>query len=111
MYGPVDVSQEMIGFTPENKVKVWLNENYSRNVPDASSQIFRERRKSNDFNANKLMMAQIFECVEAHDDEGYHAFRTQYRYINAFNEAIDLIRYHLENASRRPMRGALAVHM
>jgi hypothetical protein len=40
MYGPVQINDEMIGFTPSNKVKVWLNENYARNVPDSDSQIF-----------------------------------------------------------------------
>jgi hypothetical protein len=57
MYGPVHINEEMIGFTPANKVKVWLNENYSRNMPDSDSQIFRERRRTNEVNANKLMLA------------------------------------------------------
>ena len=33
VYGPVLVNDEMIGFTNDNRVKVWLNEEFAQNLP------------------------------------------------------------------------------
>lgn len=46
-YGPVWINDEMIGWTPDGRVKVWLNEDLWRNAPDENSEIFASRRRSN----------------------------------------------------------------
>lgn len=32
-FGPVMITDEMIGFTPDHRVKVWLNEEFAYNTP------------------------------------------------------------------------------
>lgn len=33
-YGLLKVTNEMIGFTPEGEVKVWINEDFQFNIPE-----------------------------------------------------------------------------
>lgn len=39
-HGPVHLDDNMIGFTPEGRVKVWLNDNFARNSPDPTRKQF-----------------------------------------------------------------------
>jgi hypothetical protein len=65
-YGPVRLNDEMIGFTPDGRAKVWLNEDFWRNAPDDISEIFASRRKSNEFNPHKAMLEQLLDSLEGH---------------------------------------------
>lgn len=34
--GSANINDEMIGFTPDGRVKVWLNGNYAKNLPEGN---------------------------------------------------------------------------
>jgi hypothetical protein len=34
MHTPLGLTERMIGFNGSGKVKVWINENYAKNIPD-----------------------------------------------------------------------------
>ena len=53
----------MIGFTPDNRVKVWLNENFSENYP-----ILPNRMINQQYSASAII-EEIIVLVEAHSAE------------------------------------------
>jgi hypothetical protein len=38
MHTPLGLTERMIGFNGSGKVKVWVNENYAKNIPDNNQQ-------------------------------------------------------------------------
>lgn len=34
MHGPITPTDDMVGVTEDGRVKVWLNENWAKNLPD-----------------------------------------------------------------------------
>lgn len=65
-YGPSKINDEMIGWTPKGIVKVWLNENFSRNSPDVDSEVFASRRKSTEVGSKQAMLDGLLESIDSH---------------------------------------------
>ena len=92
--GTVTITDEMIGFTPEHKVKVWLNEEFAYNLPREGTKI-QLRQKSSFEQRDPNTIAQLFDVVGEHMQNGIfpdnfeRAFR-QYP-MQTFSEAIQFI--------------------
>lgn len=59
--GGININDDMVGFTPEGRVKVWLNENFAKNLPEPESQILRGLNQANPEGA---FVNRIFHVVE-----------------------------------------------
>ena len=69
--GGLIISDDMIGFTPEGRVKVWLSTNLAKNTPDN----LQERHEENTYHGpGKMdeagMVSQVIEIVQEHVDPG-----------------------------------------
>lgn len=44
-YGPIRIDDNMVGVTPDGRVKVWLNENFANNHPEEQTDFFHSGRE------------------------------------------------------------------
>lgn len=94
--GPVSITDEMIGFNQDGKVRVWLNTNFSTNLSEADSQIFESRRQKPAGIGEAAMIDQLFSVVEQHVQGGRYSeqFRAQYSTSppSTFDEALAFVK-------------------
>lgn len=62
MLEPVIVDERMIGVDPQGCIKVWINENYSRNYPEAKNKITSVKDK-----AIQKMVSSIINAVRSYN--------------------------------------------
>ena len=95
--GYVTVTDEMIGFTPDHRVKVWLNENFSENHPAL------QHRMVNQQYSASTMIEEIIALTEEHSAEPLLAnfrnhFKSRFSPTASFGTALAIVRdYALAN--------------
>lgn len=85
-HGPVAANDDMVGVTEDGRVKVWLNENFAKNLPDNDVKDLHH--------SQTIMIDEILEMVEEHVQGGYpHKFKDQLKQTppNNFQEALELL--------------------
>lgn len=102
----------MIGFNSAGRTKVWLNENFGKNLPDYDLQTFQRRRQQNQALAEANMINSIYEIVQGHNEEGRfpESFRNAFTGTNLtnFTDAVNFVRnYAASNGIQLPDRISL----
>lgn len=92
--GILKINEEMIGFTQDGQVKVWLNENYARNAPDLENIVSKGTGGYQPQN-DAAFIRQLFELIEGRlatrrFSEGIRSrfFQSQF---STFDEALGLV--------------------
>jgi hypothetical protein len=97
-----NINDDMIGFTPEGKVRVWLNENFAKNLPDHIQKV-QHRYDEHAYTPHNdtVLLDQIYDVVEEHivTNKYPEKFRNMYTQNppNSFAEAISLVRSYTHN--------------
>jgi hypothetical protein len=93
----------MIGFNSSGKVRVWLNENFSKNLANADGQIFEARRQQPRSVAEAVMIDQLFDIVEKHIQGGLYPQPLKAAYTanppNTFADAFNIIKSFIATSS------------
>ena len=92
-FGPIEVTDQMIGFNAEGNTKVWINENFGRNHPisskDADTQDLTGLKSSNE----ERMVRNIINIVERKCERGQfpEPFRTDLYRSTSFSDTLRFI--------------------
>lgn len=90
------MNDEMIGFTPDHRVKVWLNENFSENYPS----LVRQRVVNPQYSAS-TMIEEIIAVVEEHSAEPLlpnfrNYFYSRFPTTGTFGSALAIVRDYVQ---------------
>lgn len=92
-FGPIDVTDQMIGFNHDGNTKVWINENFGRNHPisskDSDSHDLTGLKSSNE----QRMVNNIINVVERKCERGQfpEPYRSNLYRASTFNETLSFI--------------------
>lgn len=91
----------MIGFS-KGKVKVWLNENYARNLPDPEHDAMLVKRQG-ELRPESKFVNDIVDAVEDHTEGGHYPteFRQRYEQVSphTFGDAINFVKGYAQGHS------------